>query len=70
MVSVEHVRWSWSYFSSEDGSRNGEPTVVSSSDELIPSGVLMGVTATGAGFVCRPAWAPTNRPRVCRPSRW
>ena len=41
--SVEHVRWSWSYFSSEDGSRNGEPTVVSSSDELIPSGVLMGV---------------------------
>ena len=41
--SVEHVRWSWLYFSSEDGSRNGEPTVVSSSDELIPSGVLMGL---------------------------
>ena len=41
--SVEHVRWSWSYFSSEDGPLNGEPTVVSSSDELIPSGVLMGL---------------------------
>ena len=41
--SVEHVRWSWSYFSSEDSPRNGEPTVVSSSDELIPSGVLMGL---------------------------
>ena len=41
--SVENVRWSWLYFSSEDGPRNGEPTVVSSSDELIPSGVLMGL---------------------------
>ena len=41
--SVEHVRWSWLYFSSEDSQRNGEPTVVSSSDELIPSGVLMGL---------------------------
>ena len=41
--SVENVRWSWLHFSSEDGPRNGEPTVVSSSDELIPSGVLMGL---------------------------
>ena len=41
--SVEHVRWSWLYFSSEDSPHNGEPTVVSSSDELIPSGVLMGL---------------------------
>ena len=41
--SVENVRWSWSYFSSEDSPRNGEPTVVSSSDEFIPSDVLMGL---------------------------
>ena len=41
--SVEHVRWSWLYFSSEDSPRNGEPTVVSSSDEFIPSDVLMGL---------------------------
>ena len=40
---VEHVRWSWLYFSSGDGSRNGEPTVVASSDELIPSPVLVGL---------------------------
>ena len=41
--SVENVRWRWLYFSSEDGPRNGEPTVVASSDELIPSPVLVGL---------------------------
>ena len=41
--SVEHVRWSWLHFSSEDGPRNGEPTEVASSDELIPNSVLMGL---------------------------
>ena len=41
--SVEHVRWSWLYFSSEDSPHNGEPTEVASSAELIPSGVLMGL---------------------------
>ena len=43
LVEDVDVRWSWLFFSSEDSPRNGEPTVVSSSDEFIPSGVLMGL---------------------------
>ena len=41
--SVENVRWSWSYFSSEDSRRNGDATVVASTAEFTPSGVLMGL---------------------------
>ena len=41
--SVDNVRWSWSYFSSEDGRRNGDATVVASTAEFTPSGVLMGL---------------------------
>ena len=71
--SVEHVRWSWLYFSSEDGSRNGEPTVVASSDELIPSGVLMGLRLQARAlyddeFGTHSAESVQTEPVVGRPS--
>ena len=70
---MEHVRWSWLFFSSEDGSRNGEPTVVASSDELIPSGVLMGLRLQARAlyddeFGTHSAESVQTEPVVGRPS--
>ena len=73
LVEDVDVRWSWLYFSSEDGSRNGEPTVVASSDELIPSGVLMGLRLQARAlyddeFGTHSAESVQTEPVVGRPS--